>query len=50
MLTQLLMRTHMHRYTGFMRVPGLNNQTMPEALPATVQTGGMGGGNNPQAV
>ena len=37
-------------YTGFMRVPGLNNWTMPRPLPATVQTAGMGGGNNPQAV
>jgi hypothetical protein len=39
-------------YTGFMHEPspGVNNWTMPHALPAAVQVGGMGGGNNPSAV
>ena len=41
-------------YTGFMRVPNVNNWTMPRALPASVQTvwpsTSLGGGNNPQAV
>ena len=35
-------------YTGFMR--SVNNWTMPHAIPASVQIGGMGGGNDPSAV
>ena len=39
-------------YTGFMHEPspGVNNWTMPHALPAAVQAGGMGGANDPSAV
>ena len=38
-------------YTGFMHHgQGVNNWTMPHALPAHVQTQGMGGSNDPSAV